>query len=231
MKFQKLNFNFFKKKKVIIRGIQRSGTNFLENLADRLNLKVINKGDIPRNSPQHKHFRVQNDKSSIFMDKQYFNEIYVDNIKDLNFLVIKEKKLKNILIIKDPVNWILSINRWAKKCGWIPKEKNLTEDFDLMSKYLKEWDNFHLKWSDLAKDKDQLLILQWENLLTNFHDSLEKIGNFMELKSYNKNLNISDFKNINLSEDSKIQDKEKIDIELSHKIYNLIKFNNFKKIY
>ena len=231
MKFQKLNFNFFKKKKVIIRGIQRSGTNFLENLADRLNLKVINKGDIPRNSPQHKHFRVQNDKSSIFMDKQYFNEIYVDNIKDLNFLVIKEKKLKNILIIKDPVNWILSINRWAKKCGWIPKEKNLTEDFDLMSKYLKEWDNFHLKWSDLAKDKDQLLILQWENLLTNFHDSLEKIGNFMELKSFNKNLNISDFKNINLSEDSKIQDKEKIDIELSHKIYNLIKFNNFKKIY
>jgi len=231
MKFQKLNFNFFKKKKVIIRGIQRSGTNFLENLADRLNLKVINKGDIPRNSPQHKHFRVQNDKSSIFMDKQYFNEIYVDNIKDLNFLVIKEKKLKNILIIKDPVNWILSINRWAKKCGWIPKEKSLTEDFDLMSKYLKEWDNFHLKWSDLAKDKDQLLILQWENLLTNFHDSLEKIGNFMELKSFNKNLNISDFKNINLSEDSKIQDKEKIDIELSHKIYNLIKFNNFKKIY
>ena len=100
-----------------------------------------------------------------------------------------------------------------------------------MSKYLKEWDNFHLKWLDLAKDKDQLLILQWENLLTDFHNSLEKIGNFMELKNYNKNLNISDFKNINLSEDSKIQDKEKIKIELSNKIYNLIKFNNFKKIY
>ena len=224
-------FNFFRKKKVIIRGIQRSGTNLLENLSHRLNLKVINKGDIPRNSPKHKHFRVQNDKTSIFMDKQYLNEIYVDNIKDLNLLVLKEKKLKNILIFKDPINWILSINRWAKKCGWIPKEKNLTDDFDLMSKYLKEWDNFHLKWLNLAKDKDQLLILQWENLLTNFHDNLEKIGNFMELKNYNQNLNISDFKNINLSEDSKIQDKEKIDIELSHKIYNLVKFNNFKKIY
>ena len=192
-------------------------------------LKVINQGNIPRNSPKHKHFRVQNDKSSIFMDKQYFNEIYVENIQDLNFLVLKEKKLKNILINKDPINWILSINRWAKKCGWISKEKNLTDDFDLMSKYLKEWDNFHLKWLDLAKDKDQLLILQWENLLTDFHNSLEKIGNFMELKNYNKNLNISDFKNINLSEDSKIQDKEKIKIELSNKIYNLIKFNNFKK--
>ena len=224
-------FNFFRKKKVIIRGIQRSGTNFLENLSQRMNLKVINQGNIPRNSPKHKHFRVQNDKSSIFMDKQYFNEIYVENIQDLNFLVLKEKKLKNILIIKDPINWILSINRWAKKCGWISKEKNLTDDFDLMSKYLKEWDNFHLKWLDLAKDKDQLLILQWENLLTDFHNSLEKIGNFMELKNYNKNLNISDFKNINLSEDSKIQDKEKIKIELSNKIYNLIKFNNFKKIY
>ena len=225
-------FNFFKKKRVIIRGIQRSGTNFLENLSHRLDLKVINKGDIPRNSPKHKHFRVQNDKASIFMDKQYLNEIYVDNIQDLNFLVIKKKKrLKNILIIKDPINWILSINRWAKKCGWISKEKNLTDDFDLMSKYLKEWDNFHLKWLDLAKEKDQLLILQWENLITNFHDNLEKIGNFMELKNYNQNLNISDFRNINLSEDSKIQDIEKIDTELSHKIYNLIKFNDFKKIY
>lgn len=224
-------FNFFKKKKVIIRGIQRSGTNFLENLSHRLDLKVINKGDIPRNSPKHKHFRVQNDKTSIFMDKQYLNEIYVDNIQDLNFLVLKEKRLKNILIIKDPINWILSINRWAKKCGWISKEKNLTDDFDLMSKYLKEWDNFHLKWLDLATEKDQLLILQWENLLTNFHDNLEKIGNFMELKNYNQNLNISDFRNINLSEDSKIQDIEKIDTELSHKIYNLIKFNDFKKIY
>jgi hypothetical protein len=224
-------FNFFKKKRVIIRGIQRSGTNFLENLSHRLDLKVINKGDIPRNSPKHKHFRVQNDKASIFMDKQYLNEIYVDNIQDLNFLVIKKKRLKNILIIKDPINWILSINRWAKKCGWISKEKNLTDDFDLMSKYLKEWDNFHLKWLDLAKEKDQLLILQWENLITNFHDNLEKIGNFMELKNYNQNLNISDFRNINLSEDSKIQDIEKIDTELSHKIYNLIKFNDFKKIY
>ena len=116
-------FNFFRKKKVIIRGIQRSGTNFLENLSQRMNLKVINQGNIPRNSPKHKHFRVQNDKSSIFMDKQYFNEIYVENIQDLNFLVLKEKKLKNILIIKDPINWILSINRWAKKCGWISKEK------------------------------------------------------------------------------------------------------------
>ena len=90
-------------------------------------------------------------------------------------------------------------------------KKNLTDDFDLMSKYLKEWDNFHLKWLDLAKDKDQLLILQWENLLTDFHNSLEKIENFMELKNYNKNLNISDFKNINLSEDSKFKIKKNKD--------------------
>ena len=41
----------------------------------------------------------------------------------------------------------------------------------------------------------------------------------------------SDFKNINLSENSRILEKEKINIEISDKIYNLVEFKNFRKIY
>ena len=224
-------FNFFSKEKIIIRGIQRSGTNFLENILSKLDIDVINKGNLPRNSPGHKHFRVQNDKLSIFMDKQYLNDIYSENLKDLNFKSYKKKNIKNILILKDPVNWILSINRWAKKCNWIPINNDLRNDFELMTKYLKEWDYFHLKWFELSKDKELILILQWEDLLTNFDNNLKKIIDFVNIKNSNLNLKINDFKNIKLSEDSEILEKEKIDMELSNKIYSLVEFKNFRKIY
>lgn len=221
----------FKKNKVIIRGIQRSGTNFLEKILSELDTKIINKGNIERNKPQHKHFRIQDNKSSIFMDKQYFNSIYLENIQDLNLKSCNKKDIKNILIIKDPVNWILSINRWAKKCNWIAKDKNLTDDYDLMLKYLFEWDCFHLKWLQFSKDKEYLLILQWENLITNFQENLKMITDFIGVKNSKVNLQISDFKNINLSENSRILEKEKINIEISDKIYNLVEFKNFRKIY
>ena len=224
-------YNIFKKNKVIVRGIQRSGTNFLEKILSELDTKIINKGNIGRNKAEHKHFRIQDNKSSIFMDKQYFNSIYVENIQDLNLKSYNKKNIKNILIIKDPVNWVLSINRWAKKCNWISKNKNLTDDYDLMSKYLFEWDCFHLKWLQFSKDKEYLLILQWENLITNFQENLNMITNFLGVKNQNVNLQISDFKNINLSENSRILEKEKINIEISDKIYNLVEFKNFRKIY
>lgn len=224
-------FNIFKKNKVIIRGIQRSGTNFLEKILSELDTKIINKGNIGRDRPEHKHFRIQDNKSSIFMDKQYFNSIYVENIQDLNLKSYNKKDIKNILIIKDPVNWVLSINRWAKKCNWIPNNNDLRNDFELMTKYLKEWDYFHLKWFELSKDKELILILQWEDFLINFDNSLKKIIDFVDIKNSNLNLKINDFKNIKLSEDSEILEKEKIDMELSNKIYSLVKFKNFRKIY
>lgn len=224
-------FNIFKKNKVIIRGIQRSGTNFLEKILSELDTKIINKGNIGRDRPEHKHFRIQDNKSSIFMDKQYFNSIYVENIQDLNLKSYNKKDIKNILIIKDPVNWVLSINRWAKKCNWIPINNDLRNDFELMTKYLKEWDYFHLKWFELSKDKELILILQWEDFLINFDNSLKKIIDFVDIKNSNLNLKINDFKNIKLSEDSEILEKEKIDMELSNKIYSLVKFKNFRKIY
>ena len=100
-----------------------------------------------------------------------------------------------------------------------------------MTKYLKEWDYFHLKWLELSKDKELILILQWEDFLTNFDNCLKKIIDFVNIKNSNFNLKINDFKNIKLSEDSEILEKEKIDMELSNKIYSLVKFKNFRKIY
>lgn len=223
-------FNFFIKKKVIVRGIQRSGTNFLEDLLSRLNLNVINKGNIKRNSPKHKHFRLQDDKSTIIMERQYYNEIFVNSIEDLNIRSFGNKNLKNILIYKDPVNWILSINRWAKKCNWIPQNKDLIYDKRLLKEYLFEWDNFHLTWFKMLKSTDKILPLQWENLLSNFDESLHQIFKFNELE-HNLELKISDFNNINLSEKSEVLEKEHIDPELATQIYNIIKFKNFRKIY
>ena len=63
-------------------GIQRSGTNFLLNSLKRHHLRVINRHDLERNIPSHKHFRWYEDKSIIPKEivKEYGNDVFASNV-------------------------------------------------------------------------------------------------------------------------------------------------------
>ena len=66
-------------------GIQRSGTNDLNSCLQSLGIYPLNAFDPARNNPRHKHFRWQEDKSTILpMDERYQNNVTVPNIDRLN---------------------------------------------------------------------------------------------------------------------------------------------------
>ena len=210
--------------------MQRSGTNYLETVLLKNRVNVLNLGFQKRNKIEHKHFRIQDEKKSIVMSKEYFNEIIINKISDLN---CRNKKIKNLLIYKDPINWLNSINKWAIKCNWIDRNKTIFHKKYLM-KYLKEWDYYHLKWLELSLKDKKILMIQWEDILINQSKIIKKLNSFFNKEVIfsredllAKRVNLSDarknfkvnLKNINLSNNQK------------EKIYTNLKFKTFKRYY
>ena len=227
-----LNYNFFTPyiDKCYIRGIQRSGTNFLEKILENKKIQILNHGLINRkNNIKHKHFRVQDEKNTIFMSDEYVNNIHINNLKDLNE---SEEQNKNIIIFKDPINWIVSINDWAIKCKWIKNNENVFLD-KYLYRYLKEWDCFHSKWHHLAtNNKNSVLMIQWENILYDEIQTLENLNHFFDNKlEFSK----KDFliENVNLTKKKNNKGEFLRNIPFSKKrkneIYQNLNFKNFKK--
>lgn len=225
------NYNLFKSyiDKCYVRGIQRSGTNFLEKILENKKIRILNYGLInKKNSIKHKHFRVQDEKNTILMSNEYVNRIYVNNPEDLNE---SKEQAKNIIIFKDPINWIVSINEWAIKCKWIKNNENVFLD-KYLYRYLKEWDCFHSKWHYLAsKGKKNILMIQWESILYDDLKIIENLNNFFDNKLVfsKKDLLIE---NVNLSQKKKNQFEFLRKIPFSEKkkneIYQNLNFKNFK---
>tara|TARA_B100000989_G_scaffold294411_1_gene273486 strand:- start:4357 stop:5076 length:720 start_codon:yes stop_codon:yes gene_type:complete len=225
------NHNFFTSyiDKCYVRGIQRSGTNFLEKILENKKIQILNYGLInKKNNIKHKHFRVQDEKNSIFMSDEYINSIYINKLEDLNE---SKEQNKNIIIFKDPINWIVSINDWAIKCKWIKNNENVFLD-KYFYKYLKEWDCFHSKWHYLAsKYKKNILMIQWEKILYDDIKIIEKLNNFFDNKLV---FSKKDFliENVNLSQIKKNKVEFLRNIPFSEKkkseIYNNLNFKHFK---
>lgn len=224
---------FIRKSPLAIRGIQRSGTNFLESILNDLGVKPMNYEILKRSSEAHKHFRIQDDKKTIIMDKEYMNNTYISSVEILNSLAFNNTNIKNIVIFKDPINWLYSIARWAERCGWLDDNQNLFENKKLLLAYLAEWDNFYCKWEKLNKKQNNLIMMiQWEQLCASFNENIEKIKLFLNFKLKNNVLKIQNFKNINLSEKSKIQLKnDLVDKHIKDLVYKNVNFKDFKKIY
>jgi len=129
----------FGNKNLAIHGIQRSGTNYLCEYFKRVNLIPINYPDKERNGPRHKHFRWYSQKELIpsFIKSQYSNNLYAENLYEINQICKYPKDTQHFVMIKDKKSWILSILNWGMKCNWFSSKSNalkfvktLSEDYD-----------------------------------------------------------------------------------------------------
>ncbi len=213
-----------------VRGIQRSGTNYLETILLKKKINVLNLGFKKRNKIEHKHFRLQDEKDTIFMSKEYYNETFINEISELNST---NEKFKNLLIYKDPINWLDSINKWAIKCNWIDRNKTIFHNKYLM-KYVKEWDYYHLKWFDLSLKDKKILMIQWEDILINQSKVIKKLNSFFNKEIFFlaedllvKKVNLSDKgKNFKVNLNNKNLSNKQI-----QKIYTSLKFKKFNRYY
>ena len=157
-------------------GLQRSGTNFLTVLM-RTNFGIILKNNDynDRKNVTHKHFRIYDDKKFILVN-QYQNDIIIDDYEKLE-KIIEEKNLKIFVIRKDIHAWLVSIERWAKKCNWEEKNK---------MKYIDDYLEFYKKWESFRSDN--ILFIDYISLLKKDKETISAIEKFTGKKYRGKNV-------------------------------------------
>ena len=155
-------------KNVIIYGLQRSGTNYLETML-QLNypdIRIVN--GIERHKPSHKHFRLYPEKN-IIPEPQFDNTLYT---ADFNQFAAQLPVQPDIYIIvsKDPYSWLISYERWSKKNNWPPHQHHYSQEYDL----------FYSMWMHYAGQTDKILFVRYDDLLKQPDAIIGNIGAMLQ---------------------------------------------------
>ena len=177
--------------KYLIYGLQRSGTNFLEEILNKkYNIQVSN--DKNRKSILHKHFRLYSEKNKIPIP-DYINNKYFKYFKDFYDIIKKQinDDFKIIIIKKDIFSWLISIYKWSIKCNWNITDKNI---------FLNDYYLFYKKWKEYYDNNtNKILFINYIDLLNNNNLLIEKMNKFFNLTKVNDIKKLNDIKKVNCS--------------------------------
>lgn len=152
-------------KNILHYGLQRSGTNFLEELLEKnYRVSLLNSSD-DRKHPLIKHFRLYDDKRYIAEPAYYNNKTFANIGEYIEALQIDAAPDAIIIISKDPYSWLLSYKAWAKRCNW---------DKAAFS-YIQEYNLFYDKWREFAAQSDKVVFVRYADLLCNTEDELLRL--------------------------------------------------------
>ncbi len=163
-------------KKILLYGLQRSGTNYLETL---INLNYPNciflNGEI-RNEITHKHFRLYDNKKNI-PEPQFNNTESFSHFTDFEN-ALPQNKIPDLYIIvsKDAYNWFNSYVNWSKKNNW------KTPDYH----YIEEYNLFYGRWMNFSKETQKIIFIRYSDLLTEPLEVLNRIGVSINLSPLQK---------------------------------------------
>lgn len=173
---------------VMIYGLQRTGTNYLESLMPKnfMDVELMNDG-AARSLPVHKHFRLYDDMTFI-PETKYYNNFHYDSLQQLEqhlFSMTGKRDIKFIVAVRNPYNWYLSYCRLARKNSRLLK-RNKWLNFNRTSEnpqFMIDYNLFYEKWLEFIKaNPDQTLLVRHEDTLQNLAYALERISNSMGLK-------------------------------------------------
>jgi hypothetical protein len=151
----------------------------------------MNKGN--RQSPYHKHFRIDNKNIIPQTDvkNQYYNKYLINSLEEL------DKQLgdfthtnKYIIIYKNIFSWLPSIERWAKHNKWKTNSK---------IEFVEDYLNFIKKWYSIRNNR--VIFIRYEDFLniSKNNSLVNKLSEFFQTKINDKKL-ISSFDKVNCSD-------------------------------
>ncbi|MCA1338158.1 hypothetical protein [Pseudooceanicola marinus] len=163
---------------IVHQGIQRSGTNYLCAVLEIGDYRVLNRIDPGRSNPRHKHFRWQDDKTGIVMDRRYLNRRHVQGIDEVNRICRYPAEQRHVVLFRRPRDWIDAIYRWGLSNDWFADEAQFVEG-GLARAYLREWHGYYAKWEEMAdRDPERVLILDYLDLRTDPGAVLARVDAF-----------------------------------------------------
>lgn len=161
-------------KRLLLYGLQRSGTNYLETMVlNSLPGSIFLNGE-QRNEITHKHFRLYDDKTKI-PEPQFYNDSLFENFTSFVSALPVEPDLF-IIISKDPYSWLSSYQKWSSKNKW--PEHNYH--------YLEEYNLFYGKWHTFSSKTKNMLFIRYEDLLLSPKKVINTIATALELPTPKK---------------------------------------------
>lgn len=163
------------RKNVLIYGLQRSGTNYLEALIAR-NFPAVHKlNGTERNVITHKHFRLYQEKN-IIPEPQFHNSLLVQNFTQFEANVPGVLPDLYIVASKDPYSWLSSYQRWSKKNNWPPHEHH----------YIQEYDLFYGMWMQFARETTKVMFIRYDDLLAEPEKIMNQLADRLGYPAINK---------------------------------------------
>lgn len=152
-------------KNILIYGLNRSGTNYLEELVvQHFDVKVCNKAE-ERSDPLHKHFRIYDDKSLIGRPN-FSNQLIFSSLANFENEVLEGERIDIYLVIsKDPYSWFISYDRWGKKNNWEPSPHHT----------ILEYNAFYSKWHEFSREDNRVMMIRYIDLLTDRNEVLDSM--------------------------------------------------------
>ncbi len=143
------------RKNLLIYGLQRSGTHYLEALLrKRFKVNILNH-EGGGSDPRQRHFRPYNEKELV-PDPAFHNDYKIDRLADLEqALELKPAPDAFLILSKNPYAWYLSYCRYAYQQNWPEVDHN----------YIEEYNRFYGKWLQLAEGEHRVHLVKYGDLL------------------------------------------------------------------
>lgn len=156
--------------KILLYGLQRSGTNYIEKvLTDHYRVRIINHND-DKTYPGAKHFRLYDNKN-IMPEPGYYNNVVIKDFAALE-KILKDVPDYYLVLSKDPYSWLESYEKWAAKCKWEKVEHH----------YIEEYNLFYRKWLELSSETDKIIFVRYIDLLRDIDKELQRLEKLMGLR-------------------------------------------------
>lgn len=168
-------------------GLQRSGTNYLNQCLIRLGIYPLNTFDEKRSSPRHKHCRWYADKSAIpsFLVYQYGNDYFAKDLHRINQVCGYPSDTIHFVVYKSKKDWLVSILNWGWRCGWFSSEFDARDSIHQLS---RDYDCFLSFWRELReKNPGSVALALFDDISGNslaFQAELNSIGVFKNLNNF-----------------------------------------------
>jgi hypothetical protein len=166
--------------KLLLFGLQRSGTNYTSTLIQENYPEVEIWNGQERSLPTHKHFRLYGRPEFNPDQKYYHNFQYPDfgAYEEHVARITQWQKFQYLIVTKEPLTWYISVVKEAKKSRW----KTLNRK-GFNHHFLIDYNLFCRHWLQFkAEVPDRIYHLRYEDLLADLNGSLTKVSEFFGWK-------------------------------------------------
>ncbi len=170
------------KKKILLYGFYRTGTNFLEAvLGDNFHIEILNSAQTRgERDVCHKHARLYSNSDCVSGNGRFICH-HIKDFEDLKARIKADNPFPDFFVVtsKDPYSWLLSFRDFATR---EPIYKN--------TKFhpIKEYILYYKKLISLSEQGGNFIFVKYIDMISNV-DNLSRLGELMNLEKRVENIN------------------------------------------